>query len=435
MALLADLSPNSENSDPSLRLVTPEDMETLEPMSFEDYRTLCDTETDSFRRVGVLEQDAYSEAIQDQRTVFCEIEGRRVPALVPLQYEARYNDERTKELSGKHKAMLLSIPLKRVREGALLSTENLTGGEDFSDDVAILIEEPVEAIHGDRDSDHTTIAHMLGGLGVMEAHEFIDTRLEKYEDNRTAWMGIFAFSITSSREIDEEKYSLSPEDAIVQAWEEYRTEKGLPAMPDKNSDDTFLFTAEQLKEHPEIVDGLWAVSEVGFGNVLGKYHPVAMEVTREFFDKHITSESVLTAVRYVDGEPACFGFLAPNMENNDWLDTESTILKHDLQTAAENGEPVIHFFELISKGKKGAMLSPSVLDLHIELAGRSRQKWHVIFESTNLSGTYIPDIAKSRIQHSDTVAIARSIEMLSRLDYWYVTPRAVQESSVVHDVA
>lgn len=396
--------------------------EVEQTLFFDEYRHLCDEETDAFRRIGILDANAYTEAITDSRTMFCTLEGNKIPALVPIEYEARYSKDRTKQLTGEEEVMLLALPLSLVREGMLMTEEIAAQVGDSPERFAILIEEPTELQEGDRQADHQRIAQLLEGIGSLKPHEFIDERLDHLEKNRTAWMGIFSFSVDSTREIDPTILQLPVHEAVLAAWQAYCAEKGIETMPTEGTNETYLFSAEQLQAKPEIVGALWNISEIGFGQVLGKFHPISMEVTKNFFDEHIMSPGVLTAVRYRNGEPVCFGFMAPNMDHNDWLDCDSTVLGNDLDSASQRGEQVAHFFELISKGGKEVGLSPSVLGLLLELAARTRERWHIIFESTNLSETYIPRIAEHQVRRSANLQLSQPIEMLSQLDYWYLAP-------------
>ncbi|HSX28232.1 MAG TPA: hypothetical protein VLF60_02170 [Candidatus Saccharimonadales bacterium] len=417
MSANADQSVTSEHNSHPER--AGESRETLPTFEYGDYRTLCDTETDAFRRIGILDADEYAEAMEDPRTIFCEIDGKLIPALTPLSYEQRYNAERTADMADVDEVMLLTIPLTRVREGALASEEALIGGEGLPANTAILIEEPDSLIDGDREADHLAVSEWLAAFGQLEPHEFIDPR-PKEEGHETAWMGIYNLEVSSTQEIAPEKLEMSTVNAFIRSWQEYREEENLPPMPGEGSNDTYLFTAADLQTHPEIVDDLWSISQVGFGKVLGEHHPISMEVTKGFFTDHIQSENVFTAVRFVDGRPVCFGFMAPDMDHNDWLDCNSTLLGGDLDKAKQEGKQVAHFFELISKGAPGMALSTDVINLFLEVASRTRKDWHVVLESTNFSATYIPHMAEALIQALPSMDLTMPTKMVSRLDYWYL---------------
>jgi hypothetical protein len=427
MSALTPQTASGENRGELVYTLEQKEQETLPVVSYENYREFCDRTTDSFRRIGILEKAGYDEAIQDERTLFCTVEGHRVPALVPVEHEERYHAERSKELTGKENVLLLTLPLPLVREGALLDPHMLTGGE-LPADFAVLVEEPHAAIQGERELDHLFIARQLSMRGHLEPHEFVDDRVQDAE-NQTAAMSVYDFTIESDLEVPEAIEQLPEVEAFEQAWKSYREEKGFAEFPDETSNGTFLFTAEQLKDHPEIIDSLWAISEVGFGKVLGKNHPVSMEVTKAFFADHIQSHSVFTSVRYAEGEAFSFGFMAPNMEHNDWMDCDSTVLRQNLEAAGARGELTAHFFELISKGERGAGLSLSVVNLLLEVAARTGKKIHVLFESTNYSGEIMPGLTAMLVDRSKSVHMARQIEKLAQLDYWFMSTASTEAST------
>lgn len=402
-----------------------------EVMSYADYRQFCDVASDSFRRIGLLDAEAYRSAITDERTVFYGRNDVKIPILVPIEYEDRYDAARSAKMTGTE-VMLLTMPTVFI-ENDDIDADCLFGGRELPEDYAILVEdfnEPGVDIDT-RQAKQQLIAEALGVFGNMIPHEFIHDGLADDAEHRSAWMAIYGFSIESQRDIPETMRALPEVDALVQAWQDYCAEQMLDPIPNSGSTGAYLFTAEQLREHPEIRQALWGISKTGFGEVLGAHHPISMQVTEAFFNEHIQSETVLTTVKYQDGRPVCFGFMAPNMDHNDWLDCESTVMKRDLLEARQDGASVAHFFELISGGEKDLAQSPAVIGLFLELASRSRDQWHIVFESTNLSDTYIPKIASLSVRRaSGKVAMKQPVEMLSQLQYWYLaSPQEVAAES------
>lgn len=387
--------------------------------SYEAYRKLCDSETDGFRKVGIQDPNAYESAIADARTVLCKLGSTYYPVITPIDYEDRYQADRCKEMTGKDQVMLLTVPVNQIHRGVLQSG-NLYGGQEFPLDFAVVVEEIERGRHENRTHEHTYTTSLVEGLGALEAGEFVHPLLEKYPENRTAWMAIFNFGIESKNSAQPVEYEgLTPESAIELAWAHYCNEKDILQIPGEDAEGTYLLTAQQLREHPEIVDRLWAISEVGFGKILGANHPMSMEVTREFFEQELMTEGIYTSIRYHKGQPVCFGSLALNMNNNDWLDCHSTVLEDDIKSAIAKDETIVHFYELISNGPQGVSFSPDVINLFLELAGRTGKSYHVFFESTNLSARYIPKIVSGCVEESKVVNFTQRVKMLSKLHYWY----------------
>jgi hypothetical protein len=387
-----------------------------ELLSFEDYRKLCDQEADCFRRLGILEEDSYNDALGDPRTVFCEVGNTKVPVLMPVDYEDRYNVDRIRDMTGKQDVMLLALPVVSVWQG-MLDLNETTGGQALTKDMAILVEEP-RTPQRERQIEPNYLSEMFGSFGEFQPFEFVDERLKDSERNRNAWMGMFEFSVQSNREIDPALLEMAPEAAMEEVWKRYCQEHDQPLMPEADATGPYLFSAEQLKEHPEIVDALWGISKVGFGEVLGQYHPVAMEVTRDFFEDHIKSDSVFTSVMYRNGEPLCFGFLAPNMKHNSWINMDASILQQKVQEAEANDELVTHFFELISKGQREVALSAGIMSLFMDMVSRIRPKTRTFFESTNFSQAIIPRMVELQVRRSEQVTLDHPVTEFAELDYW-----------------
>lgn len=395
--------------------------ERLPVAAFNEYRAHCDQTSDAFRRIGLLGRDSYLRAAGDPRTVFYEVDGHAMPALVPIEYEGRYSSARCRSLTGKNMVMLLTAPLADVQRGLLRAVGVRQPGQH--PDFAVVVEQfiPVDAGRPDQRERDDVVAG-LAALGEFDQHEFVHPALQRVDLHRAAWMGMYDFSLTSAASA-QPRTDASPYAKVVSAWHHMRSELQRPALPDENCDETLLFTSEQLAEHPEIVDGLWAISQVGFGEVLGAHHPVSMEVTKQFFVDHISTPGMLTCVRYRQGRPVCFGFIALSMDENPWLDLDCSLLSRELADARAEGEVLVHFFELISNGAEGLGLSKDILGLFLAIAARTGDDYRVSFESTNLSGTYIPGIATKQIEQTPGLHLRTPVRMLGKLSYWYLTRR------------
>jgi len=235
-------------------------------------------------------------------------------------------------------------------------------------------------------------------------------------------MGMYGFSIApTSDPVELNKYdSMQAGEALQSAWADHCSETGKSSIPGADANGAYLLTAQDFRNHPDILNALWGISEVGFGKILGAHHPMSMEVTREFFENSLLADGVFAVVRYHEGEPVCFGSLAMDLDHNDWIDCDSTALQASIKTAKELGETPVHFFELISDGSRGIAFSPDVLGLVLDLAGRTGRHYNVYFESTNLSATYIPKIVKQQVEKSDKVKFTDKVHLLGKLHYWYM---------------
>lgn len=396
---MTELLPDSESFE-----------DRIAPVPFHEYRALCDMQTDSFRRLGILSPEAYTDALQDPRTIMAMHENRSIPVLTPIEYEDGYDAHRCRELTGRNEVLLMSVPLSALE----LDTDGRIRFEkplELEDNTAVIIEKSVVPAE-DSAAYVVRLTQAMSPIGTFMLGQFKDPRVQS-EAHQAAAMSLFEFPIRP-RETTGEVRSYS------YAWQEYMVEHQLPETPTADSEDTYLFDGNALRHDPETLDALWAISEVGFGDFLGKHHPVSMEESREFFDDQLLGEGVFTAVRFHEGKPVCFGSLVVGMENCSWFNLESDAIKQVEATAPEGDEPLAYFSEIISNGEKGARYSPDVLGLHMDLAARTAQPHSILFESTNLSAQYIPAII-GRVIDESPVELARPIETLAKLDYYYLT--------------
>lgn len=377
-------------------------------ISFEAYREFCDS-TDGFRKVGIQDEDSYEATLQNERTVFTDHEGQRIPLLAPLGDEKMYDEERCLIMSSKKNAMLLAIPI------TLLENMQLDNLYDIGEDTLVIVEEFVPI-----DESLPLDEHDTSLLPFMNAKpfNFVNPNLLQHPHNATAWMAAYEFEMTP-REGENKPYEggMLAED-IVAAWQAISEERGQPVFPGENSTGTFLLSSEQLAEKPEIIEQLWEISQIGFGKILGAHHPIAMEFNKQFFDKQIAATNTITAAHYVDGEIVCFGFVGLDMTNNEWINENSTAIKQEVTEAETTKKPLVHFHELIGRGEKGMGYSSNILQTLFEATSRTGYSYSVFFESTNLSSLYIRPLIERNLKRSDKMEMSSDIKTLGKLSYW-----------------
>jgi hypothetical protein len=379
-------------------------------MDYDAYRNLC-SKADNFHRVGILDDEDYVGAISDPRTVSIEVGNKLVPLVTPLEYEGGYDAQRAAALSGHAQAFLATLPVSSMIDGTL-DNAKLSGGEGIGDDFSIIIEQP-EVPGSDTEAVRCRVASFLSGMGPLVAREFIDPRVIEYEGHGPAWLSLYSFSFGPTEMALATPAASSYEDA----WTEYCRDNGIDKMPDEKATGTFLFNPAQLIEHPEIVNALWEISEVGFGNILGMYHPVSMEETKQFFQDHLFADLTYTAVYFQEGEPICFGSLVFDINACEWLDAESTSLRKELALAEQNNEVAVWFSEIVSKGISG---SQHVFQLLLDLAGRTHEKYRLMHESSNFASTYILPYGDKQVRKAPRVVHTRENQKHDRIDYWFL---------------
>jgi len=387
--------------------------------SFEDYRKLSDLTEQEFRKVGLQDQEAFEKAITDPRTVYVVApDGKQYPFLAPLEYEKMYEFERCQDMTGQKNVMLLSVPLNTPNlEDFRIDRPSLMGVDEF----AII----VEAFHHDS-NEKKNLEYIANTFGLEEM-SFPHPDLMNVPGHEYAWMASYGLSFGPNGNAGQERAG-SPDiqQDLGYAWTELSARRNQSELPDDTSDGTYVLSADQLAKLPEVIDELWAISESGFGKILGAHHPVSMEFNKQFFEKQISAPDTRTAIHFVDGRAVCFGFIGLTMDNNEWLNTESPTIKADIAGAENSGETYVHFYELISNGLAGMGYSKHILETFFELAHITGRRYRVFFESTNLSATYIPSIIRQEIATSSSVEMIKDVEELGRLYYTALIPTQVE---------
>jgi hypothetical protein len=380
--------------------------------TFVDYRTMCDR-VDNIRLVGIQDEKSYLKAILDPRTTFTDFEGKRVPLFAPIEYEKMYDLKSCIELTSKPNVMLLSLPLE------LIEKEGGIGSVALDHDTAVIIEEFVQVNDVSiLPSEHE--APFFINNPSVRIMDFKHPDLASMPSNENAWMAAYSFEFGPNKDSATPFKQQDFKPHVAEVWKEYCEANNQAETPHEGAEGTFFLFAEQLAQMPEVVDKMWSISEIGFGKILGAHHPVSMEFNREFFNQQTSASNTVTAIHYVDGQPVCFGFIGLDMSNNDWINTNSTVMKNELHEAEEAQRAYVHFHELISNGVEGMGYSTNILKTFLDIAARTHYDYSVFFESTNLSSTYIPAIVEKEISKVEGLLVKRDIKMLGKLTYWAV---------------
>jgi hypothetical protein len=414
-----------------------EQFEALPKMDFETYRLMCDGGTDNFRRVGFLTEEAWEGAWADERTVFTAIGGQQVPALAPVGHEHGFDRSRTETLTSHENTLLLALPLSIVEEGALATPAHVWARGGLDPDAAILIEQPLPVGTEEISSEDRLVAYKagqrevlskIGAFGHLESHDFIDPRAEANTGiaDGPAGMGYFMYSYEST---EKAKKGVRAE-TLDEAWIQYCAAHGMEPTPDENSTGDYLFTAEQLRDAPDIVEKLWGITAKGFGKVLGEYHPVSMEEGGpEAFKELLKVNGARIAVHYEDGEPMCFGLFSFDIDSWTWMKQDAPCVAETIKEVEASEEQMVGFAALISS-IEGVGHAHKVLGMLFELCGRMQIDWRVFYESTNFSFPIIRHLGETCVEDSKYVDVKTRVKLLDRIGYWYATRRPAPRAPI-----
>jgi hypothetical protein len=180
-------------------------------------------------------------------------------------------------------------------------------------------------------------------------------------------------------------------------------------------------SAELLRQRTDIVDELWDITQIGFGDkALGAYHPIAMEEgSRDTFEEVFLADNTYTAVQFKNGRPVCFGAMTFEAGNWPWVNQDVPEIRQLNDEVETHDETPVYFSALIAHPDHVGS-SPAVLSLAYEMAGRLGRPTNLIFESTNLSSMYVPRLVELQARRSKYASLATKVREVGRVAYRHV---------------
>lgn len=377
------MSYEGENNRPEL---------SIPPVSFEEYRSFCDGQSESYRKVGVLSPEGYDSALSSDETEFIDVPSLGVVPLVVSDVAMDgYDIGRTKELTGSTSLFLLALPVEAIPDDVRLRG-------DYTSSVIV-----VESSRPETAAAKSRLPKILGGDSALVSCDFVDERIEQ-EDNKTAWMALYT---AKTRIVDETriKPGKSMKDINAELGGELRPDNGLT-----------LYSGEDLASNQDIADKLWDLFKDRFG-WLGDNHPVSMEDTRELFDQLVMGNDSYVTVKYMSGEPICAGIFMHDLDDcTEWLSGRCVDM---LMARVDEGYTPM-FFPGIAARTEGMGSAKELISYHCRLASEAGIRYALSFESSNMSSTYIPRLVSDYVRDSGTLELVEEVESQGKQDYWYL---------------
>ena len=379
--------------------------EPLPIVSYEKYREICDAaQPEMYRVTGITSAEHYEVSLADERTKYAEIGGERLPLIAPIEHAGGYNAEGCHELTGSKEVYILALP-PRFLEITGVDAKSLLAACD--NDTSIVVETSSEYTAEFKEMMSVELA------GEWRVGEFIDPRCLK--DHQTAQMSVYMAHFDS---VDNNGAGLPYRDlSYDELFEEEVREKG--------PSDTEFVSAARVRENPELFEQLWNLHDDRF-DWLGKYHPISMQESKAFFQDILSDDDTKSYVRFDTNEngdrvPVCHGCSLDGLDHVDWLN--ATFREKLLQDSMEVGENVEFFYGIVSKSTLGQQVryAKDVMGLNSRLVRRNGERLSIIFESTNLSSIYIPNLVKEYIGgEPNGVKMVGGVEKIASMDYWFL---------------
>lgn len=382
-------------------------------LDYEGYRKIVDGLNTAFRDTGIVDSAGYDRAMRDPRTVKLQIGGKlELPLFAPMEHVAGYDLKRTRALTGEEEVLVMAVPIEAMtaQDAEVVATDEAREQLEHS---AIVMETDHDVTNDIREVMPTILAEYAG----FDLQEFLDTRIQLSEQ-QSANMGFYSIELEA---IDDAGEPIPRRSTDFQAAFHELVEQGYPL-----TEKTKLLDVHRLREDEATVDEIWELCKDRF-EWLGDAHPVSMEDTKDFFVQVVLNEDTHTLVRYDDeGRVGCLGFFISGLDECEWL-SQKFRDKMTAQTEEKDQLP-LYFHGIASKSQNGMHYAKDIMQLLSRINRQMGGDYNVMFESTNMSGQYIPRLVEQYVAESDGLAVAESTKKVSQVDYWYLKPRSNQEA-------
>lgn len=341
--------------------------------SFLEYEAFCNRINTGSRKNGILSEEIYNEAVDDPSTIFVDIEGtKQVPVLVDLSYGIGlgYDQERAKQYAGDAKQVcILSVPL-----GSLDVDFQRKIGQSFKEIETV---SDTRAVYfSDHEGRDKSALQELLSKAEIEYNEvpLEDDRSIEKQASLSMYVSDFV-NVTQNASVEKQG---------IESAQRYFDANTLPHLKDVK-DAVLLKKGNSFLQ--EELDDIWSLYQDRF-QFLGENHPISMEDSREDFMSLFTDEQTLVSIKYKDGQPVCFTYIMEDLSKLYWLNLP--YLEKLKLEAAETATTI--FFPGIVASGSGNNYAAEIIMAFRDAAAKSGVSARVIFENTNLSETYIPQI-------------------------------------------
>lgn len=350
---------------------------------FEVYEILCNSNSESARKNGILSKEIYEAVVADPSTVMTVVEGHLVPVLVDMAYGLGlgYDETRSRDYANSNEAVsVLALPIGELSEDAQKSI------------VDVVTQAGSRSIYfSENGNDGDTLIQGLVSQGIRaEERELVDSRAKP--EFQQPSLSFYELDVLHS---DREGVPRRRLDDMLQHFLEHT----LPAIEDPNND-VMLRPGDSFSDKE--LDQIWDLYLNRF-QYLGESHPMSMEDEKQDFIDLFNDPSILASLKYVDGRVVAFSYFTEEMQKLYWIN--QAFLKKVAQTA-ESSEMVIFFPGIVADSRVAGMNAFEVISRFAQELDGVKGSAKVLFENTNLSEQYVPKIVQRSISGVETLSVS-----------------------------
>lgn len=347
------------------------------------YRELADSHAVGVRKVGLLDEGLAKASLQDERTLTVMTSAGDTPVLVPVEYAAGFDVERSRQIANENtggdagEVYYFCLPPGTAQN----TTERqnvISALQELQDKKASIYFDFVETNPVSRDE-------LLGflqeaGLQGSEVPLRDERAAEGYQD-----VTINCYKVVLGRIEHENQPTFdSIYDAYMAGCEAGEFEKYPANGP------TILKAADMSQE---LIDQLWGVYQDRF-EWLGENHPISMEENKEEFEQLLLNPDTTASIYFKDGEPVCWTYFMSDPDAEYWLQREF------IEEHTNEGDYSLFFPGIVAKPDNLGGYSEPTIKLPATMMARTSVTYSVMFETTNMSEQYIPRLVKQYVEET-----------------------------------
>lgn len=365
----------------------------VEGVGFDLYREACDSASLLSRKQGIFLEKPYQEALADHRSVVIEAaNGLQVPVSTPTELVPGLNQE---FFAKKFPSGATYVNPLLVDRADYPSVARLVAETAVANKTALFYEFSMEKDYGTREFI-SLVAENMRDMGIaVEYDEIEDPAVDdEHAAYKPAAMIMFEGNImhTGAREIHSE--GATPTDDSIADYFWQGVEAG--EIPADEEEGSVIYSGKQITEEEGLIDELWDIYKDRFSE-LGADYPISLEDSFEEFVEMLTSPDTMTVIGFADSEVSCFTFFAKDLKTAFWLNDKSLLKLY--------GNEAPFYFPGIVAHRDRSSRAKEVLFAIGRTVKYAQLDFKILYECTNHSATYVPDIIEAAAKESGLVTI------------------------------
>jgi hypothetical protein len=347
---------------------------------FNTYREFIDQATTGVRKEGIFEEPYYADALKDDSTVVIETEGVRFPILSLLKYVPGYDIKRCVELAEVESDSQLyylnlnsNLFMSRKEEISSLLRSSI------SSNMVIFYDVPSEDELAQSNYDEA-----LASTGLMSQEiPLVAPTIEKPE-SKQATLSLFYTDVIPLHPA----YPVDTKSNIYTKFVEAVQEGEVELLPENG---TTILSGNNIGE--DLFQEMWEVYKDKF-QWLGQGHPISMEDTIDEFRTLLQDPATFSSILFKDSKPVCFAYFFSDLSRTNWLKPDY------LKQVVGDIDHYLFFGGIVSSSEGMGMYSSRVIKSIVKFGTRIKAPHRIIFESTNVSEQYIPQLVYKYINET-----------------------------------